>query len=220
MTRALLEALLLGLSTLLAAILAGRLRPLPASYLRFAAALYAAMAACAASARFPVFDFAQRAAESAALLVAALGPAALAIALRMRDGDRPSTAYVTIVLLSGCLCGLAAAATGFASPSFAGLAVALAVLLRAAFSQIGRDALRAMHAAVAALALGAAALALAVPDGLSAFLLFSAAGLTGAAIACASGAGVDERAFREERLSRIGRLRGGRVGRFRYKDLS
>ncbi len=130
----------------------------PSAYVRFAAALYAALAAaCAVEPHL---------AGSVALIVCAVAPVLLALALMRPGSARFAPAFA-------CIAGLAAAATGIAVLAFAPLliaSVAIAVARR-----------RSPQAVAVSLALVAGAASY-LAGSLPALVAFSSVGLLGAAL--------------------------------------
>jgi hypothetical protein len=162
-------ALVLALAAVVAALIGARAGKTTRAYLTFAAALYASLAvADAAFARLP------EEADAVALLVTALAPASLALALA---GRAVNAGVATLVLFVCLLAGLFAAMTGEAlaafAPLFAGVCAMLAMALRKRLIYAGFGALAFLAAAASFMAAGAH----------MAFMLFSAAGLIGAALA-------------------------------------
>ncbi len=130
----------------------------PSAYVRFAGALYAALAAACAVER--------QLADSVALIVCAVAPVLLALALLHSRRVRLAPAFA-------CAAGMAAAATGIVVLAFAPLLIASAAI---AFARR-----RSPQALATALALVAGAPSYAAGS-LPALLTFSSVGLLGAAL--------------------------------------
>ncbi len=130
----------------------------PSAYVRFAGALYAALAAACAVER--------HLADSVALIVCAVAPVLLALALVRSSGARFAPAFA-------CVAGMAAAATGIAVLAFAPLLIAAAAI---AFARR-----RSPQALATSLALAAGAASY-LAGSLPALMAFSSVGLLGAAL--------------------------------------
>jgi hypothetical protein len=179
-------ALVLVLAALLALIVGRRARPAARDYLLFAAALYGALAVADLIAALHGQSAAL--ADSVTLVIAALAPCALALALAAGFGGAPSIFFAAPVLAIAAAAGIFAATTGMIFVAFAPLFACLCAMLAIAARQMRRAKLRALYAMLAALAFGAAAASFMTgAEGRTAFALFSAAGLMGAALACARG---------------------------------
>ncbi|HXL98981.1 MAG TPA: hypothetical protein VN932_03555 [Rhizomicrobium sp.] len=169
----------LGLAALLAVIVAARARPAARDYLRFAAALYAALALAdfiaAGGAATTV-----KLANAVALIVAAPATCALALALAASFAGAPRARFAAPLLALCALAGIVAAATGMIfiafAPLFAGVCAMLALCTRYWRRQ------GSINAIVAALALLAGAAAFMAANR-TAFALFCAAGLMGVSLA-------------------------------------
>lgn len=198
----------LVLAAVLAMILGQRARPGARDYLVFAAALYCALAladlAAAVAPRYaPV-------ALSVTLVMGALAPCALTLALADAFAG-PLKAWVSFpALLLAASAGIYAAATGAMFVAFAVLFACLCAMLALAARRFTRSRSDALHAVLAALCLLAASSSV-MTGGLSAFALFSAAGLMGAALA--SGGGVVQPRQRAAEARPVGRA----IGRLRLR---
>ena len=169
---------------LLSASLAGWLiltdaAPAVRNFARFACVLYAALAS--ASAVDP------RLSDSVTLIVAAVAPVLLALAMRASDSGSISSAPATLALTLCTISGMVAAATGMAVFAFAPLTVALLAIIAlnlAEFSEHRSQSLEAMASAIAMLA-GASVFLVGGDAALTGFMLLHAAGLLGIALALA-----------------------------------
>ena len=190
-------ATVLGFSAVLAALMAGRLRGVVRDYLRFAAALTLALALSELTAGL-VGGTAAAFANTVMALVAALAPAALALAAVARLSGPPAALPATAALMAACLAGLVATATGSDFFAFAPLVIAVPVLTAQALRIWPRSRRSALLVALGALALLAAASSdmAGSADGPQIFGLFFAAALLGIALALvrASEAPVEARA--------------------------
>jgi hypothetical protein len=176
-------AIVLGLSALLSVLLTRRARAAARDYLRFAAALYLALALSDAAA----ISLAEAVllARTVTIIVSALAPALLALALFACFERPPSAIAATVLLTPALVAGIAAAATGIDTLAFAPLmAAAFAILaLAARHWRTGKRA--ALHATISSLCLiaGAAAFLESAPQGRTAMALFSAVSLLGISLA-------------------------------------
>jgi len=181
-------AAVLGLAGVLTVVVSARARGAARDYLRFAATLYGALA---------IADFVAGAngtmaalASAVTLVIAALAPCALALALAASLDAAPSTGIAAPLLAVAALAGIFAAASGAIFAAFAPLFACLCAMLALAARHWRRARAAALHAILAAFALLAAAACFASgAQGRTAFALFSAAGLMGAALACAKPSG-------------------------------
>jgi hypothetical protein len=130
----------------------------PNAYVRFAGALYAALAAACAVER--------QLAESVALIVCAVAPVSLGLALLRPSGVRFAPGFA-------CIAGLAAAATGIAVLAFAPLLIA-----SLAIAVARRRSMQAIAVSLALIATAASYLAGSLP----ALMAFASVGLLGAAL--------------------------------------
>jgi hypothetical protein len=154
-------------------------------YLSFAAALYGALSAADLLTVANVTPAAL--ADSVTVTIAALAPCALALALAGAFGRAPRGWIVVPVLGIAAAAGIFVAATGAAFVAFAPLFAGLCAILALAARHVRAARMQAGYAALAAFALLAAAAAfLTGVEGRTAFALFSAAGLMGAALAASS----------------------------------
>jgi len=181
----------LGLSAVAAAIGVCRARASARDYVRFACALYVAVAAgdivAATGAMTSGFL-----ASAVTLLVCALAPVSLALGFAGVYAKPPSAALAGALLVAAAFAGIFSAATGAvslaAAPLFASVCAMLALSLRAWRTRgapIG-------HAVIAALSLlaGASAFLSGGAGGRTALALFSAASLLGASIALSRASGL------------------------------
>lgn len=180
-------AAVLACSAIFAALLASRARPASRDYLRFAAALYLALALCAGiSAVLPnattlVFS------DAVMLVISALAPVALAFALFASFEHPPSAIVTAILLVLACLAGIAAAASGTPVLSLAPLAASALVMFALCARHWRTRKRTTAHAFLSACCLvcGAAASLNGGASGQAALLLFSSAALLGFALALA-----------------------------------
>ncbi len=159
----------LALAAILAVLASARAGKTAHAYLMFAAALYAGLAAgdtIAALTRMPEL------AEAIALLVSALAPASLALAMA---GRAVHGAWAMLVLLACLVFALFAAASGEALAAFAPLFASVCAMLAMAIRR------RQIHAGLGALCFLAAAASF-MADARMGLALFSAAGLIGVAL--------------------------------------
>jgi hypothetical protein len=197
-------AAVLGMAALVTVIVGARARPAARDYLRFAAALYGALAVAdfiaSADPKMAVF------AAAVTLVIAALAPCALAFALAAAFAAAPSARIAAPLLILAALAGIFAAATGAIFVALAPLFGCLCAMLALSVRQWRATRGLALHAIIAALALLAGA-ACFVPgaDGRTAFALFSAAGLMGVALACVKPSGA---AVKRARVTAAVAIRG------------
>jgi hypothetical protein len=194
----------LALASMLSLLVAARARRSARDYLRFAAALYAALAFADILAAVEGEIWSAQLASTIALMVAALAPATLVLAIACKFEGPPRSLVAAPVMVLACLAGLAAAITGEAfialAPLAASVCAMLALCARAWRNRAGAQIF------VSACALLAAAAAFSSGDsGRTAFALFSAAALLGISVAATkpSHRAVEERAQRFD--LRIGR---------------
>lgn len=180
------SALVLAAAAIVAAWVSSRAKPTVRDYIRFAASLYAGLSIAEFTAFASAEPPAKLAAECVALLVLTLAPQALALAITARFGRKPGLLLSTGLLLASCAGGVAAAAMGLAAFAIVGLLIALGMMLTSALRARHTERAQAVYAAFSALTFlaGAAAFMSGRAGNLSAFALFSAAGLTGVAWAC------------------------------------
>jgi hypothetical protein len=193
-------ACVLFLACVAAWIVAGAAKPRARVFLRFACVLYAALAAAAIAGGGLL--------EATALLVFALGPPVLSLAV-IAAFERAVPASISALVLSiAALAGIGAAASGLAFLSVAPLILAVAAMLWVALRRMKDAPGDALRAAIAALAILAASAAF-LDDGGAALLLFSSVAMLGTGLALA---GVSDVAVEQQR----GRdLRGGSAIRHR-----
>ncbi len=155
------------------------------AFIRFAAMLYAALAAA------NVVD--ARLADAVALIVSAVAPTMLALAALRVFHRPPAPSLAAVLLVTTCLAGMAAAATGLWLLAFVPLAVSVTVLIVVGSRRLGDSPTAAAQTMVSAAAFVAGASAF-VTEGAgarAALLLFSAAGLLGIALALARDSGIE-----------------------------
>ncbi|MGA7711244.1 MAG: hypothetical protein WCA81_05040 [Rhizomicrobium sp.] len=145
-------------------------------YLRFACALYAALAAGAAA------NFAP---EAAADIVAPLAVSTLTIAAYTTFRGMPSPLWASLALAAACLAGLWSAANAQSTPSDVVLSLCLIAMFAIAKRGVFRGQASSIYLALGALAFLAALCARLANERASfmALLLFSAAGLLGSVLA-------------------------------------
>jgi hypothetical protein len=194
-------ALLLLIAALAVWFVAGGARPAARVQLRFAGALFAALALSAA--------VTPAAAAAVTLLVLPLALSVLALAATAGFARGLPAGVAAVLLALVCLAGLAAAITGLAlfslAPAAAGIIAALAVFLR----QFDAARAASVQGMLSALCFLAGASSFAVDGAGAGLLLFSAAGLLGMTLALTrSDVVVEERPVRDLRgLAAIGRQR-------------
>jgi hypothetical protein len=182
-------ALVLACSAIIAALLAGRARPASRDYLRFAAALYLALALCNALAAVLPGATALVFLDAVMLVVCALAPLALTFALFAAFEYPPSSIVTTVFLVLACLAGIAAAASGTAMLSLAPLSACVLVMLALCARRWRTDWRTEKRATAYAflsacgLLCGAAAMLSGGENGRTALMLFSAAALLGFTLA-------------------------------------
>jgi hypothetical protein len=201
-------AIVLALASALAILVSARARPFARDYLRFAAALYTALALADLIAAIEDQIWSTQLAATVALIVAALAPAVLALVVA-GVFERPLKPIVAApVLIIACVAGFAAAITGEAFIALAPLTASVCAMLALA-ARRWRTRLQApLQVCVSAIALLAAAAAFNAGDqGHTAFALFSAAALLGTSLAATRPL---HRAV-EEKVQRLD-LRVGRQG--------
>lgn len=175
----------LAASALLSALLANRARPAARNYLRFAAILYVALALCDELAiLFPggatlIF------ADAVMLVVCALAPVTLGLAVFAAFEHPPSPIAAAILLVAACLAGIVAAATGTPVLSFAPLGASVLTMFALCVRRWHREKRAASHAFLSACCLlcGAAATLSGGATGRTALELFSSAALLGFVLA-------------------------------------
>jgi hypothetical protein len=145
-------------------------------YLRFACALYVALAASAAANFAPV---------AASEIVAPLAVAALTVAAYTTFRGTPSPLWASLVLAAACLAGLWSAAYDRGTPSDAVQSLCLIAMFVVAKRGALRGQASSLYLALGALAFFAALCARrsGEPSAFTALLLFSAAGLLGTVLA-------------------------------------
>lgn len=196
------SAVIAGFALLLSAIVAGALPGRPRAYIRFAVALGGALVVADGVAAALGGDDLQLVAGAIRLLVAALGPAMLALAVLRRIHG---AALPSLALAAACLAGLIAAMTGAMLYAFAPLAVAAIVLGVVAAGELRRSALL-MGLGAGALLAGAAAMSSGADGGIG-FALFYAVGQLGIALALVrrSDAAVERERRARARAAFVGR---------------
>jgi hypothetical protein len=199
-------ALVLALACALAILVSVRARRAARDYLRFAAALYAALAIADLVAAVESQIWSTQLASTIALIVAALAPAALALTVTAIFEAPPKPMIASPVLILACLAGFGAAITGETFIAIAPLAASVCAMLALAARRWRTYAQAPAQVCVSAITLAAAAAAFTTGDrGRTAFALFSAAALLGAALAATkpSHRTVEEKAQRLD--MRVGR---------------
>jgi hypothetical protein len=176
----------LGLAAVFATFVAARAAPMSRDYIRFAASLYAGLSLAGLISAMDTTEQTRFAADSVALLVLPLAPAALALALGARSGSSPAVPLSAGLLLVSAATGIVAALTGTVFLGLAGLGISLgAMLVFAARNRDGeRRAIIQTLAAILALVAGTAGLMTGNAAGFTSYVLFSAAGLTGIVAIC------------------------------------
>lgn len=196
----------LGLSALLAAIVARGARPSSRSYLHFAAVIYLALAIADEAAI--VLPAAAAFADAVTFVACALAPVALALSLFATFEHPPKSWAATLLLSLALICALAAAMSGAEILSFAPLSVAVFAMLALSMRRwrLGRQG--PFHAIIAALCflIAAASGASGGDMGRTGLALFSAAGILGISLALArrSRAPVAQQSGKDLRLTAIG----------------
>ena len=175
----------LALSAILAALLVGRAQPDARRYLRFAAALYCAVALADLASIVDTAPALQSFATSVSWLVMALAPASLALSIAAAFQGRPSDSIAIATLLFACASGITAAVSGAVFIALAALFASACAILTLAIRRLRNDKAASPEAFVAALALlaSAAANVTAGPQARTSLALFSAASLLGTALA-------------------------------------
>jgi hypothetical protein len=147
--------------------------PLARAYARFACVLYAALAAAIA------VD--ARLAYSVALIVSAVAPALLALAIANVLRKPIATAFASLVMAAFCIAGMAAAVTGIAALAFGPLLLSIVAMIALTLQEWRIDRLATIQSIASAGALLAGASAF-VDGSMVGFCAFAAAGLLGAAL--------------------------------------
>lgn len=177
-------ALVLMLAAALTMMLSGRARRSAQDYLRFAAMLFAALACADLIAAINGEIWSSQFASTVALMVAALAPAILAIAMAhvFEGAIRP---VITAPLLTlACLAGFAAALTDQAFIAMAPLAASVCAMLAISARHWWASSTAPMQTCLSAVSLFAAAAAISTGNsGRTAFALFCAVALLGASLA-------------------------------------
>lgn len=176
-------AIVLACSAILAALIAGRARPVSRDYLRFAAALYLAFALCIGISTILPNATTLVFADAVMLVVAALAPVALALALFASLEHPPSPIIAAIALVSACLAGIAAAASAMPVLSLAPLALSALMMLALCARHWRGDKPGVAHAFLSACCLICGAAASLGGGGQTALVLFSSAAVLGFALA-------------------------------------
>ena len=198
---------MLGFAGLLAVLTARKARPAARAYLQFAAVLYIALSVADEAAIF--WPHARSAAAAVTLIIYALAPVALALALFAAFEHPPKSWIAAVVLVLACCAALAAAVSGAAALSFAPLTASVCAMLALSVRKWRAQKHVPVYAVLSALCVlcGAAAGASAEMGNITAPSLFCAAGILGMALALArSGKTVAEQGGRNPSLGAIGRL--------------
>ncbi|HWA30528.1 MAG TPA: hypothetical protein VG867_05500, partial [Rhizomicrobium sp.] len=143
---ALLFAPMLALSAILAALLVGHARGAARDYLRFAAALFLALAASLESGSFLSGPSAAIFTVSVTQVVAATAPVSLALALFAGFERPPSPFLATVLLAFACLTGIAAAAMGMPATAYGILAASACIMFALVLRRWRSDKRSAAHA--------------------------------------------------------------------------
>ena len=143
------------------------------AYARFAFVLYAALAAAI------VVD--ARLADSVALIVSAVAPALLALAVANVLRRPVATVLASLVMAASCIAGMAGAATGIAALAVGPLLLSVVAMIAVTLRDWRNSRLATFQTIASAVALLAGASAF-VDDGLAALCAFTAAGLLGVAL--------------------------------------
>ncbi|HEY8949815.1 MAG TPA: hypothetical protein VIM56_13090 [Rhizomicrobium sp.] len=175
-------AMVLACSAILAALIAGRANPVSRDYLRFAAALYLAFAVCVGIATIWPDATTLVFADAVMLVILALTPVALALALFARLEHPPSTVIAAILLVLACIAGIAAAASATPVLSLAPLALGALAMVALCARHWSSEKNGVAHAflSVCCLICGTAA---SLGGGQTALVLFSSAAVLGFALA-------------------------------------
>jgi hypothetical protein len=196
----------LGLSAILAAIVARGARPSSRSYLHFAAVIYLALAVADEIAI--VLPVAATLADAVTFVACALAPAALALSL-FATFEHPPKSWVAALLLSlAFVCALGAAMSGIEMLSFAPLSAAVFAMLALSVRRWRLERQGPFHAVIAAscFLVAAASGASGGAMGRTGLALFSAAGILGISVALArrSRAPVAQQSGKDLRVTAIG----------------
>lgn len=185
-------SIVLGCSAVLAAMIVGRARPSSRDYLRFASALYLALALCMAFSATDTGTATLAFSTAVTLVVCALAPVTLAFALFATFEHPPSGWIVGGALVLACVAGIAAAATGDRLLALAPLSLSVLAMLGLCLRRWRIDKRAASHAFLSACCLVCAAAAgLTNGDGgRTALVLFSSAALLGFGLSLARRSGV------------------------------
>ncbi|HEY5337544.1 MAG TPA: hypothetical protein VIJ85_05025 [Rhizomicrobium sp.] len=177
----------LALAALLSVLASRPARPASRSYLRLAAVLYVALSIADESAIFLPGTATASFAQSVTLVVSALAPALLALALFATFEHPPKSWVAAMLLTPALLAGIAAAIGGVDVLSLAPLAASAFVILALSVRRWRLERRGPLHAIAAALCLlgGAAAGAAGGDVGRTALALFSAASVLGLSLALA-----------------------------------
>jgi ABC-type protease/lipase transport system fused ATPase/permease subunit len=189
-------AFVLAMAALLASLI---VRHTPGSiryYVQFAALLYLAFAFAVAGGLVLPNTATAGAAAAGSILVCALAPVCLAVAVFASFEHRTRAWAVAIILLIACLAGLFSAVTSLSTPAFGVLFLSVCAMLALAVRKSRRDWRPASEVIVANLCLiaGAASAVLQSDSGQIALALFSAAALLGIALGVSrkSGAAIED----------------------------
>jgi hypothetical protein len=200
---ALLFAVVLVLSAVMAWVVAARAKGFVRPYVRFASVLYVALAI--ASLVPDEVEATGAFARAVALVVCVLAPSTLALALVALFRKPLSSVLSALWLIVCCLGGLGAAVSDTPALGFVPLALGIGAALVASLRMFGKSRVAALQGAAASLAFLCAASSLMThaPASRAALMLFSAAGLLGTTLALvrASRAGVEKQGRRN--LSRV-----------------
>jgi hypothetical protein len=178
-------SVVLGCSAILAAMIVGRARPSSRDYLRFAAALYLALALCMGLSAVDASAAAAALSGAVTLVVSALAPTALAFALFATFEHPPAGWIAGVSLVLACIAGIAAAATGERMLALAPLSMSVLAMLALCLRRWRMEKRASAHAFLSACCLiCAVAAAFTKGDG-TAQVLFLSAALLGFGLALA-----------------------------------
>jgi hypothetical protein len=197
-------ALVLMLASALSMLVSARARRSARDYLRFAAMSFAALACADLIAAIDGEIWSVQLAGTVALIVAALAPAMLAVAMACVFEGAIRPIITTPLLVLACLAGFASALSGEAFIAMAPLVASVCAMLALAARHWRLASNAPMQTCFAAVSLLAAAAAFSTGDsGRTAFALFCAVALLGAAIAATKPAGKSLHRAVEEKIPRF-----------------
>lgn len=201
-------AFVLALAAIVLMLLSARANPASRNYARLAGVLYFALALTSAVSLVRTESYLAQVTNAVALMVCALGPACLTLAVYGAFVRPPSPWAAGLVLVASCLCGLAAQVTDIVLLAIAPLAFAALVLIVLALRSLRERTLPAICVLFSSAALIAAAAAF-LAKGEKGFVLFSAAFLLGVLLATMrhSDAHVERKADRPGMMTAVDRER-------------